>query len=793
MSDSNNKKFQLSQNILAHESDVRAVCVVSDSMIASASRDKTVKLWVLKDKQFEVKATFTGHQHFVNSLAYMKDAGEHYPNGVILSGSMDKTICVWNVDAEGTVSEPDYQLVGHSDCVCTLGVLDQVVVSGSWDKSVKVWKDWTCVETLKGHEQAVWCVKFTSDGNILTACADKQIRLFKLGKCIKTFSGHSDVVRSLTIPLNQKVLRYFYSASNDCSLKKWDFVSGVDEKELHGHNAFVYGVDSFEDGTVVSCGEDKSARVWQNDANVQTIIHPTQSVWCIATLANGDFITGGNDGFLRIFTRSEARVAAADVLQQYDAAVSKSTVHSNQVGDVDKSKLPGPERLHQVGKKDGEVVMVKQSNGAVEAHQWSNAQNQWTKIGDVVDAVGSGGSGRKQMYNGKEYDFVFDVDVGAGMPTLKLPYNTVDNPYNAAQQFISDNELSQDFLEQVAQFIMQNAKTQVIGQESSAPVSSDPYHSARYVPGAANQQLQDQQINKNFDPYTGAQSGQSVLSPVQKILPLASDGYLKFEGGNLAAIQKKIDEFDSALKIATPSDKKVIQRIAIYCTNPHAASADIQASDIKVLSELIEKFPQEQRFPLIDLLRLVISHTDLPLTQSGIDLFEYLIVKGELQNVASGKDANQIVALRALSNMLAISDKARIQLIPRRVEYLQQLPSGLCMKGNKNVATAYVTLLLNWSIAMTYHVKDAEFALQLLQILVQFLQYCKDNKSGVDNESIYRAIVAIGQILYKYGRDLKEALSALAVHQVLGAFNSIPEQRMHSIIKELCDIENRIK
>jgi phospholipase A-2-activating protein len=37
-----------------------------------------------------------------------------------------------------------------------------------------------------------------------------------------------------------------------------------------------------------------------------------------------------------------------------------------------------------------------------------------------VDAIGNG---RKQLYEGKEYDYVFDVDVSEGMPPLKLPYN----------------------------------------------------------------------------------------------------------------------------------------------------------------------------------------------------------------------------------------------------------------------------------------------------------------------------------------------------------------------------------
>lgn len=90
-----------------------------------------------------------------------------------------------------------------------------------------------------------------------------------------------------------------------------------------------------------------------------------------------------------------------------------------------------------IGKKPGEVKMIK-NNGLVEAHQvclilvfgklpvmthlgqWDNASGAWQKIGDVVDAVGQN---RKQLYEGKEYDYVFDVDIQDGVPPLKLPYN----------------------------------------------------------------------------------------------------------------------------------------------------------------------------------------------------------------------------------------------------------------------------------------------------------------------------------------------------------------------------------
>lgn len=43
--------------------------------------------------------------------------------------------------------------------------------------------------------------------------------------------------------------------------------------------------------------------------------------------------------------------------------------HRQQVGDVKKSDLPGPEALSQPGKKEGQVIMVRSVGGSVEAHQ----------------------------------------------------------------------------------------------------------------------------------------------------------------------------------------------------------------------------------------------------------------------------------------------------------------------------------------------------------------------------------------------------------------------------------------
>ena len=75
----------------------------------------------------------------------------------------------------------------------------------------------------------------------------------------------------------------------------------------------------------------------------------------------------------------------------------------------------GVVEAHQVG-----LHVISESKQRLCILQWDSMTRTWQKIGEVVDAVGNS---RKQLYQGKEYDYVFDVDIEDGVPPLKLPYN----------------------------------------------------------------------------------------------------------------------------------------------------------------------------------------------------------------------------------------------------------------------------------------------------------------------------------------------------------------------------------
>lgn len=68
---------------------------------------------------------------------------------------------------------------------------------------------------------------------------------------------------------------------------------------------------------------------------------------------------------------------------------------------------------------------------------------------------------------------MFTIDVNEGGPSMKLPYNVSDDPWLAAHNFLQKNDLSPMFLDQVANFIIENTKGHVVGP--SQPAGGDPF------------------------------------------------------------------------------------------------------------------------------------------------------------------------------------------------------------------------------------------------------------------------------------------------------------------------------
>jgi WD40 repeat protein len=256
-----------------HEGGVSSVAVGEvdgRAVIISGSDDRTVRVWDLATGKARGEPP-RGHAVWVCSVA----VGEVDGRAVIVSGSADRAVRVWDLATGKARGEP---LCGHEGWVNSVAVGEvdgrAVIVSGSYDWTVRVWDLATGQargEPLRGHESGVNSVAVGEvDGRavIVSGSGDRTVRVWDLATGQprgEPLRGHEDEVRSVAVGVvdGRAVI---VSGSDDRTVRVWDLATGQARGEpLRGHEFWVYSVAVGEvDGReiIVSGSYDRTVRVW---------------------------------------------------------------------------------------------------------------------------------------------------------------------------------------------------------------------------------------------------------------------------------------------------------------------------------------------------------------------------------------------------------------------------------------------------------------------------------------------------------------------------------------------------
>ncbi|KTW29064.1 uncharacterized protein T551_02338 [Pneumocystis jirovecii RU7] len=752
------QSYTLSQSFIGHNQDVKAISIGPESQLLSASRDGTVRSWNIS-KESNIKSNiYSMHIGHVNSLTFIK-CSEKYPHGLIVSSGQDKFIAVYDPYKS---TEPDYMLIGHKENVCVLHATeDCMIISGSWDKTAKIWRDWQCAYTLYGHTAAVWAAIIVDENRFLTVSlgsADKTIILWH--KDVKTilFEGHTDCVRSLCKISDSE----FASCGNDGVIYIWSF-SGEKIQKIVDGSSFIYSISVLSTKEIVSSGEDRSVKIWKNGECIQTIMHPAVSIWSVFVLKNDDIVTGGSDGIVRIFTKNKERIASKEEIDEFNKDVASHKISNNSMNYIDKEKLPGLEALQKQGKKD-QVIMIK-ANNLVEAYQWDMSKMTWNKVGEVVDVASPS---QKQFYNGQKYDYVFDVDISEDSPPLKLPYNVNQNPYEVAYQFIKHNELPMEYLDKIAQFIQKNTEAIKIERQESFV---DPYSTGRYIPGCIN--------SENSNSFS------------KKVLPHTT--FLSFKQANISALARKCLEFNSGFLESgyknislNPDEISALKIIVEYLKTSENKSLvqNIELVSLDLATKLSNIWPYDKRFPGLDMLRILCGIFEeigsyKYSTKSIIDI----IIDGGFSDVSSNFskkiiENNIMLSLKALVNLFE-KDSGK-EILNKEFEKIITKISGIYNDLTaRDAKIALSTLYLNFSIFF-YQLSSVQNALSILSPILEILS------EDSDSECIYRTMVALGTTLYTLKNLKKITYKVLTIIQKCK--NKFRESRIELLVKEILEI-----
>ncbi|XP_027353628.1 phospholipase A-2-activating protein [Abrus precatorius] len=707
------KEYQLRCELRGHEDDVRGICVCGKEGIATSSRDRTVRFWSPDHSKFVCSNILLGHSSFVGPLAWIPPNTD-FPRGGVVSGGMDTLVFVWDLNT----GEKVHMLKGHQLQVTGIAFDDGDFISSSVDCTLRRWRNGQSIETWEAHKAPVQAVVKLPSGELVTGSSDATLKIWRGKTCLHTFQGHTDTVRGLAVMSDLGIL----SASHDGSLRLWT-LNGQVLMEMVGHTAIVYSVDSHASGLIISGSEDRFAKIWKDGVCVQSIEHPG-CVWDAKFMENGDIVTACSDGVVRIWTVDQDKVADKQELDLYSSQLSQYKSSRKRVGGLKLEELPGLEALKIPGTSDGQTKVVREGDNGV-AYAWSMREQKWDKIGEVVDGPEES---NRPFFDGIQYDYVFDVDIGDGLPIRKLPYNRSDNPYDAADKWLLKENLPLSFREQIVQFILQNTGQNNITFDTSF---RDPYTGSHaYVPGQPSQ------------------ASDISAKPTFKHIP--KKGMLVFDAAQFDGILKKITEFNNALQSDQEKQNLSLNELnvsrlgAIVKTlkdTSHYHSSKFADSDIALLLNLLRSWPITMIFPVIDIVRMIVLHPDGAILLHKHFEAENDILMEVIEKVTRNPaiPANLLTSIRVVTNLFKNSCYYN-WLQKHRSEILDAF-SSCSSSTNKNLQLSYSTLLLNYAVLLIES-KDQEGQSQVLSAALEIVE-----DENVEIDSKFRALVAVGSMM----------------------------------------------
>jgi len=183
----------------------------------------------------------------------------------MLSSSGDSSCILWDVD-HGKLKS---QFKGHEGDVMCVDGKDSMFISGSVDKTIKVWDSRTSGAgsnlTFRGHEQDVNSVQYFPDGyGVCSGSEDGTCRLWDIRACrqLNCYTPDKEICGVSSVAFSNTG-RMLIAGYDDFAGIVWDTIFGTAVQTLSGHTDKLSALSVSPDGkALVTASFDTQIKVW---------------------------------------------------------------------------------------------------------------------------------------------------------------------------------------------------------------------------------------------------------------------------------------------------------------------------------------------------------------------------------------------------------------------------------------------------------------------------------------------------------------------------------------------------
>jgi WD40 repeat protein/serine/threonine protein kinase len=310
----------------------------------------------------------------------------------VVSSGWDKTITIWDVasgDRVLTIGREDQdelsQALYKGDLNAYRLALSSVasslafspdgtqIASGHFSGEINIWNSATGerLQTLKGHENPVFSIDFSTDGKRMASRA-YEVKLWDTATWTELMSlsdretddPHLTGIESW-VTFSPDGRQIASAGGWDGQIKIWNAVTGQRTLSIKGHDYWAHCVSFSPDGRLLASGGDNHVKLWdtQTGSNVMTLRGHEAPVYSISFSPDGKCLaSGGYDNMIKIWdvTTGEAMMTLRgheNVI--YDVVFTPDGKHLVSGGEDTRIKMWDISLAHEVSRLKGHNSQIE--------------------------------------------------------------------------------------------------------------------------------------------------------------------------------------------------------------------------------------------------------------------------------------------------------------------------------------------------------------------------------------------------------------------------------------------------